>query len=166
MSKRNEICAIIEEGCKFEGNLSFSGIVRIAGVVNGSVFSNDTVKYLNDKVNIPPVEFCYNGLDFIKKYLIFKNFVLNASSVVFRKQDFFPYEILNMQFSGDWYFWIFLLKNGNIKFLPHRYNKFRFHPNSTREFANFTIEDFKFKEYFKCIKFASIVSGVSIAMVS
>lgn len=129
----------------------------------GSVFSNDTVKYLNDKVNIPPVEFCYNGLDFIKKYLIFKNFVLNASSVVFRKQDFFPYEILNMQFSGDWYFWIFLLKNGNIKFLPHRYNKFRFHPNSTREFANFTIEDFKFKEYFKCIKFASIVSGVSIA---
>lgn len=43
MSKRNEICAIIEEGCKFEGNLSFSGIVRIAGVVNGSVFSNDTL---------------------------------------------------------------------------------------------------------------------------
>jgi cytoskeletal protein CcmA (bactofilin family) len=41
--KRNEICAIIEEGCKFEGNLSFSGIVRIAGVVNGSVFSNDTL---------------------------------------------------------------------------------------------------------------------------
>ncbi len=43
MSKRNEICAIIEEGCKFEGNLSFSGVVRIAGVVNGSVFSNDTL---------------------------------------------------------------------------------------------------------------------------
>jgi cytoskeletal protein CcmA (bactofilin family) len=43
VSKRNEICAIIEEGCKFEGNLSFSGIVRIAGVVNGSVFSNDTL---------------------------------------------------------------------------------------------------------------------------
>ena len=43
MSKRSEICAIIEEGCKFEGNLSFSGVVRIAGVVNGSVFSNDTL---------------------------------------------------------------------------------------------------------------------------
>jgi cytoskeletal protein CcmA (bactofilin family) len=43
VSKRNEICAIIEEGCKFEGNLSFSGVVRIAGVVNGSVFSNDTL---------------------------------------------------------------------------------------------------------------------------
>ena len=43
MSKRSDICAIIEEGCKFEGNLSFSGVVRIAGVVNGSVFSNDTL---------------------------------------------------------------------------------------------------------------------------
>jgi len=43
VSKRSEICAIIEEGCKFEGNLSFSGVVRIAGIVNGSVFSNDTL---------------------------------------------------------------------------------------------------------------------------
>ena len=43
MSKKNEICAVIEEGCKFEGNLSFSGVVRIAGIVTGSVFSNDTL---------------------------------------------------------------------------------------------------------------------------
>ena len=37
------ISAIIEEGCKFEGNLSFNGVARIAGIVNGSIFSNDTV---------------------------------------------------------------------------------------------------------------------------
>jgi len=37
------ISAVIEEGCKFEGNLSFTGVARIAGIVNGSVFSNDTV---------------------------------------------------------------------------------------------------------------------------
>lgn len=44
MSKtHSEISAIIEEGCKFEGNLSFNGVARIAGIVNGSVFSNDTV---------------------------------------------------------------------------------------------------------------------------
>lgn len=41
--QKSEISAIIEEGCKFEGNLSFSGVARIAGIVNGSVFSNDTV---------------------------------------------------------------------------------------------------------------------------
>lgn len=41
--KHSEISAVIEEGCKFEGNLSFNGTARIAGIVNGSVFSNDTV---------------------------------------------------------------------------------------------------------------------------
>lgn len=40
---KGEICAIIEEGCRFEGNLSFNGVVRIAGIINGSVFSNDTL---------------------------------------------------------------------------------------------------------------------------
>ncbi len=39
----NDISAVIEEGCKFEGNLSFNGIARIAGMVSGSIFSNDTV---------------------------------------------------------------------------------------------------------------------------
>lgn len=43
MSSSNQICAIIEEGCRFEGNLSFNGVVRIAGSVTGSIFSNDTL---------------------------------------------------------------------------------------------------------------------------
>lgn len=43
MSSNNQICAIIEEGCRFEGNLSFNGVVRIAGNVTGSIFSNDTL---------------------------------------------------------------------------------------------------------------------------
>ena len=38
----NNVAAIIEEGCRFEGNLTFNGVVRIAGVINGSIFSNDT----------------------------------------------------------------------------------------------------------------------------
>ncbi len=41
--KKSEISAIIEQGCKFEGNLSFNGVARIAGTVNGSIYSNDTV---------------------------------------------------------------------------------------------------------------------------
>ena len=43
MGSNNQICAIIEEGCRFEGNLSFNGVVRIAGIVTGSIFSNDTL---------------------------------------------------------------------------------------------------------------------------
>jgi cytoskeletal protein CcmA (bactofilin family) len=43
MQSDGSISAIIEDGCKFEGNLSFNGVARIAGIVNGSIFSNDTV---------------------------------------------------------------------------------------------------------------------------
>lgn len=43
MKGTGEISAIIEEGCRFEGNLSFNGVARIAGMVSGSVFSNDTL---------------------------------------------------------------------------------------------------------------------------
>ena len=43
MKTQKEISAIIEEGCKFEGNLTFNGIARIAGIVNGSIFSNNTI---------------------------------------------------------------------------------------------------------------------------
>lgn len=42
-SSKSEISVVIEEGCKFEGNLSFNGVARIAGIVSGSIFSNDTV---------------------------------------------------------------------------------------------------------------------------
>lgn len=38
-----DMAAIIEEGCKLQGNLSFNGVARIAGEVKGNIFSNDTV---------------------------------------------------------------------------------------------------------------------------
>lgn len=40
---KGDISAVIEEGCRFEGNLSFNGSARIAGIINGSIFSNDMV---------------------------------------------------------------------------------------------------------------------------
>ncbi len=43
MEKHNDISAILEEGCKFEGILSFNGTARISGIVNGSIFSNNTL---------------------------------------------------------------------------------------------------------------------------
>ncbi len=42
-TNENDLTAVIEEGCKFEGNLSFNGVARLAGIVNGSVYSNDTL---------------------------------------------------------------------------------------------------------------------------
>ncbi|MCB9094766.1 MAG: polymer-forming cytoskeletal protein [Halobacteriovoraceae bacterium] len=42
-NQAEEITAIIEKGCRFEGNLSFNGVVRIAGEFTGSIFTNDTL---------------------------------------------------------------------------------------------------------------------------
>jgi len=47
MSNKNQICAIIEEGCRFEGNLSFDGMVRVAGNITGSIFSLPVLKLEN-----------------------------------------------------------------------------------------------------------------------
>jgi cytoskeletal protein CcmA (bactofilin family) len=38
-----EIVAIIESGCKFDGDLSLSGPARIAGSVKGKIFSDDSI---------------------------------------------------------------------------------------------------------------------------
>ncbi|MEK6626407.1 MAG: polymer-forming cytoskeletal protein [Bdellovibrionota bacterium] len=43
MQSQNSVIAIIEEGCRFEGNLSFSGVARIAGIVDGTIYSNDSI---------------------------------------------------------------------------------------------------------------------------
>lgn len=37
------ITAIIEQGCTFEGNLSLNGTARIAGNVQGTIYSNETL---------------------------------------------------------------------------------------------------------------------------
>lgn len=35
--------AVVDEGSRFEGNLTFSGIARISGSVIGSIYSNDMI---------------------------------------------------------------------------------------------------------------------------
>ncbi len=38
-----KVSGIIERGCSFDGNLSFSGVLRIAGEFTGKIFTNDTL---------------------------------------------------------------------------------------------------------------------------
>jgi len=41
--KNEEISGVIDEGCEFEGKLSFEGTVRIGGVFRGEVYTEDTL---------------------------------------------------------------------------------------------------------------------------
>lgn len=95
-----------------------------------------------------------DGIAFIKQFLSLRNFVLNASSVLFRKPSEFPKQILNMKFTGDWYFWIYLLKDGNVKYVSKPLNFFRFHLNTTRVWRGKQMEFIKCQEYMDCFDFA------------
>lgn len=104
----------------------------------------------------------FNSSFFLERFLLYKNLILNASSVIFRKPSFFPKAILEMKFSGDWYFWIFLLKNDSlIKFYLEPLNHFRFHIGSTRELKIFSEEKERFKEIIDCVLFCKSVLKIN-----
>ena len=98
------------------------------------------------------------GLLFVSQFLTKRNYILNASSVIFKKPALFPEKILNMKFTGDWYFWIYLIKENKIKYLNKPLNYFRFHPGTTRNFLGDDFELKRSQEIIDTISFALKVS--------
>lgn len=79
--------------------------------------------------------FRMKGEKFIKKWLGVKNTVVNASSVVFRKDaalnvsdDYSSYKGV-----GDWLFWIEIARQGYVAFNPKALNRFRRHEGNTTQ---------------------------------
>lgn len=87
-------------------------------------------------------DYCNNGNDEIKKYLMYKNIILNASAVVFRKDRYFKVGCVNQQFfySADWLLWSMLIKDFKIAYLHTPLNYFRNHNSSTRVVKSFANE--------------------------
>ncbi len=81
-------------------------------------------------------DFEMEGTDFIKKGLLIKNVIPNASAVVFKKSlirpSFFSNSLLQMKMCGDWFFWLQLTKNTNVKFVNRHLNYFRNHTSISR----------------------------------
>jgi cytoskeletal protein CcmA (bactofilin family) len=50
MSEESNITALIEKGCQFDGDLSFTGTVRVSGEVSGNIFTNDKLIISEDAV--------------------------------------------------------------------------------------------------------------------
>ncbi len=68
------------------------------------------------------------GIDEIRDYLSIKNTIPNASAVVFcRKGVTIPEGIQEFRFVGDWFFYMNLLLNGKIAFVPYVLNFHRRH---------------------------------------
>ena len=81
-------------------------------------------RYQKDYVN--------DGIQELTEYLIVKNYIYNASGVVFRKGDYAPIlaECTKFHLAGDWYFYTELLKRGKIAYVAKPLNRHRIHTNS------------------------------------
>ena len=97
----------------------------------------DRVEYTSDiQPNFWQGNFEMVGNVFIQKGLLIKNVIPNASAVVFKsslaKPSFFSEALLQMKMCGDWFFWLQLTKNTQVKFVNQHLNYFRNHTAISR----------------------------------
>lgn len=98
-------------------------------------------------------DFIMDGVSFIRKFLLFKNVIPNASAVLFRRNTYLEMGGASTDFSyfGDWLMWIKILTKGKVAYSQHRYNFFRRHEQSfvAKEYDNaeqfVAVKDIKFR---------------------
>ena len=75
----------------------------------------------------------FNGKWLLRKKMIFQNFILNASAVLFKKETlkFIPKTYQSFKSSGDWLFWIEFCLIGNIYFCAKILNHNNRHGKNT-----------------------------------
>lgn len=80
-----------------------------------------------------PWDIAMQGKDFISKYMIDGNTVVNASSVIFNRNIAMTIDkqYMTMRAAGDWLFWIELMEHGNVYFSTKELNYFRQHETNT-----------------------------------
>ena len=79
-------------------------------------------------------EFALPGLDFIRRFMVRFNAIPNASAVLLRRavlQQVGPANE-NTRLAGDWLYWVTVLAQSDIAYVPHPYNFFRTHTNNVR----------------------------------
>jgi len=94
-----------------------------------------------------------SGIDEITRHLLKDNMLLNASCIVFRKQNFIQTDnyYLKFRLCGDWIKWIQILSDSKIYFYSTKpLNYFRFHENTAR---SKTSEPNFVSEYFLIVKY-------------
>ena len=105
--------------------------------------STDFDRWTSKQLRRPHNIGVFDGEDYIKHNLYWRNYIYNASGVVFRKQCFEQISDLScfsMRYSGDWLFWVEMARQGNVVELYEKLNKFRLHNVSTTKKAQKTGE--------------------------
>ena len=109
----------------------------------GNQLSTDFDRWTSKQLRRPHNIGVFDGEDYIKHNLYWRNYIYNASGVVFRKQCFERIKDLScfsMRYSGDWPFWIEMARHGIVLEVYEKLNKFRLHNVSTTKKAQKTGE--------------------------
>lgn len=72
----------------------------------------------------------FEGKDFLRRNLYWRNYVINASAVLFRRDmalKLADSDFLKMRYCGDWLFWAQLAEQGQVVEMYHVLNSFRQH---------------------------------------
>jgi glycosyltransferase involved in cell wall biosynthesis/2-polyprenyl-3-methyl-5-hydroxy-6-metoxy-1,4-benzoquinol methylase len=97
---------------------------------HNELFAENYLFYTNDiSEKRWETPFFNEGITEIQDVLALKNTIPNASAVVFRKPKFFDFttKLASFRFTGDWFFYVNLLKHGKIAFISETLNFHRRH---------------------------------------
>lgn len=105
---------------------------------NGTTLSTDFDRWTSKQLQRPHKIGFFDGNEYIKHNLYWRNYIYNASGVVFRKHCFEQINYLScfsMRYSGDWLFWVEMAKQGEVIEVYEKLNRFRLHSGSTTKKA-------------------------------
>lgn len=85
------------------------------------------------------VDYCRDGREVCRNYMIRSNIMTNASAILFRKA---AYQRVGgadetMRLSGDWKLWASLLLEGKVAYVSETLNYYRFHDSAVRNTLDF-----------------------------
>lgn len=108
----------------------FSDQKVVLAFVHTRVVNDNTIEPLNQNNLIPQIDV---GLEFVKSVMLTRNYIFNASMVLFRKSTYEKVKNsawVDMKLAGDWFLWIQILKEGKYVEVFKELNYCRRHGNN------------------------------------
>jgi glycosyltransferase involved in cell wall biosynthesis len=105
----------------------------------GKVLSENYFEYTNDISKEKWLkDYIREGVEEVADTLAVKNTIPNVSAVIFKKLDIssIPDEIYDFKVAGDWYFYVWLLKQGKISYIQKPLNFHRRHDRGVTKSEN------------------------------
>jgi hypothetical protein len=120
----------------------------------GKVLADDYLEYTNDiDKNKWRSDYIREGAKEIVDTLAIKNTVPNVSAVAFRKHDIAPIldQLVNFRVAGDWFFYVWLLRQGKIAYRAESLNLHRRHDKGVTKSEDKELHYLEVTEMQECV---------------